>query len=66
MRSVIRWSELAAPSTRIVPWSGASDVEDHPDRGRLAGAVRPEQTVDGPLRYRQRQVFTAHVLRRTA
>ena len=40
---------------------GRQDVHDHPDRRRLAGAVRAEQAEDGAGRHRERQVVDRDV-----
>ena len=41
---------------RDAPARRLDDVEDHADRRRLSGAVRPEEAVDGPARDRQAHV----------
>ena len=41
---------------RDAPARRLDDVEDHADRRRLAGPVRPEEAVDGPARDRQAHV----------
>jgi hypothetical protein len=44
------------------PGVRSDDVQDHPDRRRLAGAVRPEQAVHGPLRYDEVHVADGNML----
>ena len=49
------------PSTRTLPDVGRDEVEQEPDRRRLAGAVRPEVAEDLALRDREREVDHAAV-----
>src|SRR6266568_4285421 len=46
-----------------LPRVGEDDVQDHAERGRLAGAVRPEQAVDSGRRDRERQAIHGGVAR---